>query len=74
MNKLIILFTLLFLNNIIAQDKKPVVFISSAGSTYREADVISHNVAYMNGLKVVQKKITKSGDIWVAIVKTEPRH
>ena len=74
MNKLIILVSILMLNNSIAQDKRQISFITSVGATYRDADVSSHNIAYMNGLKVVEKKITKSGDIWVAIVKTVPRH
>ena len=71
---ILILFYFTNLGFVRAQDNKPIAFITGAGSTYREADVNAHNTAYMNGLKIVSKSVSKSGGIWIITVKTVPRY
>lgn len=57
-----------------ANEKKQISFLTSVGSTIGEARVRAHNTAYMSGMKIIERKTVKSGDLWVTTVKITPRH
>jgi|694.fasta_scaffold32503_6 hypothetical protein len=68
-------FTLfIFLNTLIGNDKKQISFLTSVGSTIGEARARAHNTAYMSGMKIIERKTVKSGDLWITTVKITPRH
>ena len=71
----VFIFNFLVLNGEIhANEKKMTSFITATGSTIGEARARAHNTAYMNGMKIIERKTYKNGDSWISIVKITPRH
>jgi hypothetical protein len=69
--KTFLILTVIFnfiINHSFANDKS-IGFITAVGSNYRNAIISAENTAYMNGLKVIGKNTTKSGEIWVTTIK-----
>jgi hypothetical protein len=71
---LILGFVLALICESFSNDVKTISFITTADTNYRNSVVRAQNTAYMNGLKVISKNTTKSGDIWVTVVKVTPRN
>lgn len=71
---LILILNFIFIHQSFCSDAKTVSFITSADTNYRNSVVSAQNTAYMNGLKIVSRNTTKSGDTWITIVKVVPRN
>lgn len=75
MKKLIsILIIYFYCFNIVNAKEKDILFITTVGSTMGESKAIAINTAYMNGMKVISKSTTRSGNTWITIAKISPRY
>lgn len=72
MNKIIlnlILIAIIIVNSAISSDKKFSTFITTVGSSYSEANILAHKMAYQNNSTITYKRISKNGDTWVVIAR-----
>jgi hypothetical protein len=65
----IIVFLSLISSVGLSNDKKLFIFLTTTGKTINQAHTEAHNIAYMNGMKIIGRKTIKNGDSWVATVK-----
>jgi len=71
---LILSLNLIFLDQSFCEDVKTISFITSADTNYRNSVVRAQNTAYMNGLKIISRSTSKSGDTWITIAKVSKRN
>ena len=69
-----IILVLILTNTGFSNDKKPVSFLTATGNTIGDAHARAHNIAYMNGMKIIGRNTVKSGGMWVTTVTLVPKH